>query len=284
MADSKGYMYVPKYEPLVMPESGKREETKGEQQLMYAVKGRPAFAFVDLFLKPGQNVIADAGAMLWMDGGVPIETGCFGGCCASCMRTLAGESCCFNKFSHPGRESAGDSPVRVSFGFDLPGDMLPFGVQENKGWVLTRKAFVVGTENVVVSARFAGCMACCFSGEGPFLTKVTVSRGEGMFFAGSYGALERHEIDVGKVFFVDTGLFFAAKQDVKIGIGLAGGIKTCCCGGEGFVMKFNGPAVIYTKSRDPSIFDEGPNAGHEGGEKDPASAGANAAAGAAVRS
>jgi len=75
-----------------------------------------------------------------------------------------------------------------------------------------------------------------------------------MFFAGNYGTLERHEIPAGKSFFVDTGLFFAAHESTSINVGKAGSIAAFCCGGEGFVMKFRGPAVIYTKSRDPSIF------------------------------
>jgi len=263
-------MYQPRYEVLVLPGQapmapGPSAPTGDDQQLSYAVKGRPAFAFVDVYLKPRQRVIADAGAMLWMDSEVPISTGCYGGMCNSCMRTCAGESCCFNQFEHPGKA---DQPVKVSFGFDLPGDMLPFGCLPGKGWVLTRKAFVCGTENIEVSSRFAGCMACCFSGEGPFLTKVMTGDGKaGMFFAGSYGAIERHDIDAGKIFFVDNGLFFAAKHDVQIGIGIAGGLKTCCCGGQGLVMKFVGPAVVYTKSRDPSIFEQGVNGGHQGADK-----------------
>jgi len=281
MEAKQGYVWVPAYEPVVNADTGRADPAqKGEEHFQYAVKGRPAFAFVDLFLKRGQKVIADAGAMLWMDGNVPIETGCFGGCCSSFARTCAGESCCFNKFSHPGHD---DNHVRVSFGFDLPGDMLPFAVEKGKGWVLTRKAFIVGTENVVVSARFAGCAACLCSGEGPFLTKVT-SDEKGLFFAGSYGALERHEIQEKQVLFVDPGLFFAAKADIKIGIGLAGGIKTCCFGGEAFVMKFTGPCVVYTKSRDPRIFDEGSADGQQGPDKKEGAAGAaGAAAGAAAR-
>jgi uncharacterized protein (TIGR00266 family) len=269
MAEQKGGPVLFQYEPLVSFHGGQvvREERK-EQPLTYFVKGRPAFAFVDIFLKKDQKCVADAGAMLWMESTVQIETGCYGGCCSAFARTCSGESCCQNMFTGPGGEGAGEPGMKVTFGFELPGDMLPFLVKPGEGWVLTRKAFVCGTENCVVSARFAGCLACCFSGEGPFLTKVTVPAGEGMFFAGAYGALERHQVNNGQIFLVDTGLFFAAHEAVNIGVGLAGGLKTCCFGGEAWVMKFTGPAVIYTKSRDPAIFDRlGGNGGQQGAQQ-----------------
>jgi hypothetical protein len=101
---------------------------------------------------------------------------------------------------------------------------------------------------------------------GPFLTHITVERGLGVFYAGGYGALTRHEVPEGKVqslalfvsaharallsarafrnsaqtLFVDSGLFFAANENRKAEFGLPGGCFSCLCGGEGFVMKFRG--------------------------------------------
>jgi len=218
-----------------------------EQPLKYTIKGRPAFAFVDIFIKEKEVILADAGAMLWMDSGMSIATDCYGGILSACFRTCSGESCCQNKFSGQGR---------ITFGFDFPGDMLPFSVTPGNGWIITHKSFVCGTEGILVSSRFTGCPACLCSGEGWFVTKVILEPGyqKGMFFAGSYGSLERHEVREGQELFVDGGLFFAAHEAAEICVGLAGGITTCLCGDQGFVMKFKGPAVVYTKSRNPIIF------------------------------
>jgi len=205
---------------------------------------RPGFAWVKVDLDPGQKVLADGGAMVWMDGNVPIETKC-GSCGAACYRTCAGESACQNTFTGPGS---------VSFSFKLPGDMLPFGVTPGLGWIITAGAWICGTDNVRVSARFSGCFACCCAGEAPFLTKVTVENGNGMFYAGGYGALTRHEIPEGKVLFLDHGLFFAANDQTAIEAGLPGGLISCLYGGEGLVMKFKGPAVVYSQNRDAYIW------------------------------
>jgi uncharacterized protein (AIM24 family) len=118
------------------------------------------------------------------------------------------------------------------------------------------RSFICGTSNLNVSARFAGCCACLFSDEGPFLTKVTCeNNAPGIFYAGGFGAIKRHDLHAGQVLFVDNGMFFAAEQKTKIEIGMVGGVKATCCSGEGLVMKFYGPCTIFTQSRDPSLFD-----------------------------
>jgi hypothetical protein len=67
------------------------------------------------FLPPSaRQVVGDAGAMTWYDGQMPIETSMKGGCGKSFARSCAGESCCLNEFTGPGR---------VGFAFDLPGDV-----------------------------------------------------------------------------------------------------------------------------------------------------------------
>ncbi len=55
---------------------------------------------------------------------------------------------------------------------------------------------------------------------------------------------------------VNNALFFAAHASTakNTELGILGGLKTCLCGGEGFVMKFRGPCVVYTQSRDPRII------------------------------
>jgi len=243
MADEKA-LY--RYEPLQVIQQ-MQAEWKDENQLNYAVKGRPAFAFVDVFLKQTQKVVGDAGTMLWMDGEVPMETTCHGGCWAAFYRTCSGETCCQNIFTGAGK---------VSFGRHLPGDLLPFAVTPGNGWIISRQSYVCGSFNCVVSSRFAGCGMMLCGGEGAFLTKVTTLEGQGMFFGGNYGSLERHEIPAGKVFFVDHGLFFAAHESTQISMGIVGNVVGFCCGGEGFVMRFYGPSVVYTKSRDPArMFD-----------------------------
>jgi len=216
--------------------------------LYYQIHGRPAFSYGDVFVQPNTKVIADNEAMLWVDGSLQIDTECYGGCIAACLRTCSGEPCCFNMFSGGGK---------VTFGFDTPGDMLAFGVSPGQGWLLTTGAFIAGTENLVVSSKFGGCYACCCAEEGPFLTTVNVDKdkgGNGVFLAGSYGMLERHDIPQGKIFYSRAGTFFATHNDGILDVGQIGGICNFCFGAgwKSIVLKFTGPCTVYTQSRNPN--------------------------------
>jgi len=93
----------------------------------------------------------------------------------------------------------------------------------------------------------------------PWLVKCTVDEKaaeNAMFWAGGYGVLTRQEVKAGQQFFLDNGLFFAASEKIDIGLGLPGGCISCCCGGEGIVMKFTGPCVVYSMNRSPHIWEK----------------------------
>jgi len=221
------------------------------------------FASVNVYLK-GTDVIADAGTLLWyMPEKIEMTSSMYGGCWQSCYRTCANESCCLNRFS----ADDDGAPALAGFGNLLPGDLVGFGVSENVGWVLSQGAFVVGTDNIAVTARFAGCCAAAASGEGAFLTKVKLADGEdgpGSFFAGGYGGINRHQISVNQSFMIDNGMFFAGPHKLRIGIARVGGWKSCFFSGEGLVMVLTGPCIVFTQNRDPSIFTPPESEGENG--------------------
>lgn len=216
--------------------------------LVYSIHGRPAFTYGDVILDGSRKVLADGKAMLWMDSHLQVGTECYGGCGASCMRSCSGESCCMNTYSGAGK---------VTVGFDDPGDMLAFGVTRGHGWMITQSAFVAGSENIKVSGKFSGCCVCCCTDEGVFMTTVEISEDSkednGIFLAGSYGMLERHELPEGKSMYVARGSFFAGHSDRPLNVTMVGGCCNFCCGASwrSIVFKFEGPCVVYTQSRNP---------------------------------
>jgi len=241
MAETKLY-FAP---PLALNEG--QTVSQSAPALYGILHGRPMFGSVDVHLND-QSVVCDAGSLLWMQDTLEMETGMAGGCQASVARSCAGESCCFNTYSGVGM---------VGLGFLLPGDICSFEVTQDHGWVLSKGSFICGSTNIKVSARFAGCCAAAYSGEGMFLTKVTLQDGDGpgIFFAGGYGGIDRHEVKAGVQLLIDNGLFFAAGDKQKLRMGFTdGGYKSMFFSGEGLVMKLRGPCVVFTQNRDPSIF------------------------------
>jgi len=212
------------------------------------IRDRPAFGHVEVQLSQGQQVKSDAKAMIWMDD-IPIKTEC-GSCGSAIARKCSGEHCCMNIYTGEGK---------VTFGTDLPGDVLPFGVMPGAdgGWIVQAGAFLAGTTNLDVSARFAGCCACICNVTKPFLTKVTIKEGvnePGMFWAASYGAINKHDLPPGKTMYIDAGLLFAANVKASLDVGCPGGCLTWCYGREGFCLKIDGPGLVYTQNRDTFIW------------------------------
>lgn len=237
------------YDNIALVDSDQRNDySQGMQQqaFVYQIKGRPAFAYGDVWLQKDQRVIADSTAMLWVDGDIEIQTNMPGGICAAWMRTCSGEPCCFNTYVGTGTNQ------KVTFGFELPGDLMAFGVSPGNGWCLTFDAFVAGTDNLIISSRFSGCCACYCGDEAPFITKATVKTGDmGILLAGGYGMVERHDVPQGQTLLVSRGLFFAAREDSSFDMGLVGGLMNLCCTGSGIVFKFHGPCAVYTQSKNP---------------------------------
>lgn len=228
-----------------------------------SVQHRPSYAHLTVNLKEGQRLRSAAGSLFWTDHTAQLETSLFGGCGAAIGRCLSNNSCCVNEWTGPGAVTIGDE--------ELPGDALPFLVTPNQQWMLAPGVYLGSTSNVSVSGKFAGCMAACCSTEGWFLTTVGLEPEAqvGVFFAATYGQIQRIEVPNGVTLCVNQSKFLAASvgssfvlrcyhpltwfcmADTPLDVGLPGGCIELCFSGEGVVLKFRGPSVIYTRTRDP---------------------------------
>jgi len=238
------------------------------QHLIGLITGRPMFGSVDVEVAQDQKIVTNGRTLLWMDGHIPMQTEMYNDLWAAAGRKCAGDACCLNIYNGPGK---------IGFGFELPGDLMSFTVVQGGGWVTSHRSFICGTSNLRIGGKFVGCCAMCFAGEGLFLTQITIDKEHdvykgnyGMFYAGGFGAITRHDIGPGQVFMVSHGHFFAAHESTKLNMGTIGNWMTCMCTENGIVMKFYGPCVVFTQNRDPTMFDKASN--HKTNEKKGASA------------
>jgi uncharacterized protein (AIM24 family) len=149
----------------------------------HTVRGRPAFAVVTTFLDDGDQITSDGGSMMWMDGKVKVRTHIHGGTGDGCGRCCSGETCCFNTYSGPGR---------VTFGFELPGNILAFAVSPGNGWIIAQNSYIASSNNLHISGKFPGCFACCCGGQtlmGVNMTHIYTESTPGIFWAGTYGEI-----------------------------------------------------------------------------------------------
>lgn len=206
--------------------------------MKYDVRYKPTFATVFVTLQPGEKIVAEAGAMASMDGGVDLSTQFSGGFIPALLKSfLGGESMFINTFSN-----TSSVPKQVVLTQSTIGDITRIEL-ENNTLCLQPGAYIAHAGNINLSVGWAG-FASWIAGEGLFKLKVS---GRGIVFIGAYGGLSKRTVN--QEFIVDTGHLVAYDPSLKMNIKLSGGLLGSVTSGEGLVNKITGNGDIYLQSR-----------------------------------
>lgn len=209
----------------------------------YEILYRGSYALLNMQLSAGENVSAEAGAMVSMSSGVEIETSMRGGLLGGLKRrVLGGESFFMNTFN---AAQGGE----VSFAPSLPGDIN--AVELNNETIYAQSgAYIASTPGIEVDTSWGGAKTF-FSGEGLFLLKIS---GSGTVFLSSYGAIRELTLDAGQSYTVDTGHMVSFDDSVNYSVRRVGGLKSTFFSGEGLVVELTGPGKITIQSRSTDAF------------------------------
>ena len=203
-------------------------------------------------LDPGETVIAEAGAMTYMEDGIEFETkmgdgskpdqGFLGKVFSAGSRMITGESLFMTHFTHRGSGKA-----HVGFAAPYPGSIVALDLEDVGGELLCQKdAFLcaaLGTEIGIAFNKRIG--AGLFGGEGFVLQRL---RGDGLAFMHAGGAVMRKELN-GESLRVDTGCLVGFSAGVNYDIQRAGGLKSMVFGGEGmFLATLQGTGTVWLQS------------------------------------
>lgn len=199
---------------------------------------------VEIGLDTGEGVRAEAGAMLYMEQGIEMQTntaggGMFGGF----KRVLMGESFFITTFLYnaPGKG-------HVAFAAPYPGKIIPLDLAQVGGSFLVQKdGFLCAARGVDIDIAFTKRLgAGIFGGEGFILQRLS---GAGLAFVHAGGTVLKRELREGEVLRVDTGCLVAFAPTVDYDIQLIGGFKNALFGGEGlFLATLRGPGTVYLQS------------------------------------
>ena len=209
--------------------------------------------FVEIELDPGETAIAEAGAMMYMDSGIQMQS-IFGDgseqsnnimskIFGAGKRVLTGESLFMTAFTNTG---AGKK--RASFGAPYPGKIIPIDLSEIGGELFCQKdAFLCAAKGVSISIAFQKNLGVgLFGGEGFILQKL---QGDGDVFIHAGGTIIEKEIQRSEQVKIDTGCIAALQPSVTFDIEFVGGIKTAIFGGEGlFFANVTGPGKVWLQS------------------------------------
>ena len=211
--------------------------------------------YVEVTLDPGEACIAEAGAFLYMDPGIQMQTifgdgsgkadggGFMGKLLQAGKRVLTGESLFMTLFGN-----SGSTRQKVAFAAPYPGTIVPVDLKEHNGTLLCEKdAFLCAAQGISVGIAFNKKLgAGLFGGEGFILQKL---EGDGLAFMHSGGTLFAKTLAAGETLRVDTGCIVAFETTVSYDIQMVPGIKTAFFGGEGlFFAALTGPGKIWLQS------------------------------------
>ncbi|MCK4956915.1 MAG: AIM24 family protein, partial [Candidatus Cloacimonetes bacterium] len=154
---------------------------------------------VEIELDPGEAVRAEAGAMLYMEDGIVMNTGMGGGLMKGFKRLITGESFFITDFIHQG---SGKS--HVAFSAPYPGKVIPLDLSKyNNNFICQKDAFLCAAKGTEIEIEFTKKIgAGLFGGEGFILQHL---RGDGMAFIHVGGTVIKKELKAGEKLRIDTG-------------------------------------------------------------------------------
>lgn len=211
--------------------------------------------YVEVRLDRGETVIAEAGAMIYLDDGVRFEVragdgtepqkGLLGRLAGHAKRALSGETFFLTHFTNDA-----DGPRRVALGSALPGSIVAIDLDEAGGRLLAERgaflAAAMGTTVSVACTKNTG--AGMLGGEGFLLQAL---QGDGMVFLHVGGAVIEQRIDGGRLL-VDTGCIVALESTVEYSIERVA-LRSAFLGGEGmFLATLGGHGRVWLQSIPPT--------------------------------
>ena len=210
--------------------------------------------FVEITLDPREACVAEAGAFMYMDPGIEMQTifgdgsGQSGGTLFDKLigagkRVLTGESLFMTLFGN-----SGSSRQNVAFASPYPGSIIPVDLPEHGNRLLCQKqSFLVAAKGVSVGIELQRKLgAGLFGGEGFILQKL---EGDGLAFLHAGGTVVERSLAAGETMRLDTGCLVAFEQQVNYDIQAVPGIKSKIFGGEGlFYAALTGPGKVWIQS------------------------------------
>ncbi len=207
---------------------------------------------VEVELDPGETVVAEAGAMNYMEDGITFEakmgdgseadSGIFGKLLGAGKRVLTGESIFMTHFTN-----SGSGKKKVAFAAPYPGKIIPIDMSKMDGELLCQKdAFLCAAHGTKIGIAFTQKLgAGFFGGEGFILQSL---KGDGMAFVHTGGTVIKKQLN-NETLRVDTGCIAAFTPGIDYNIERSGGLKSMFFGGEGlFLATLSGTGTVLLQS------------------------------------
>jgi uncharacterized protein (TIGR00266 family) len=221
--------------------------------MLTAIEHGPSFAWLRVGLRPGEEIQAEAGAMVRRDPEVAMTTHLNAGLRAGAFRKLmaffvalmrkflGGETMFVNRFTS---ETEGEVVLAPA----LSGHIIHRQLKDGRRIFVQTGSYLASSGNVDTKVRFGG-LRTLFGGEGLALLECS---GEGDLWMNAYGGVLPIQVDGS--FKVDTGHIVAFDGELDFSVKSVGGLKSLFLSGEGLICEFRGRGTLYIQSRNLSAL------------------------------
>jgi uncharacterized protein (TIGR00266 family) len=211
--------------------------------------------FVEIELDPQESVVAEAGAMMYMEDNMVMDTifgdgshqsqsgGFLDKMLGAGKRLITGEGLFITMFTFTGQGKG-----KVAFGAPYPGKIIPLDLSKYGNRIICQKdAFLCAAKGVSIGVAFQKKIgAALFGGEGFIMQQLD---GDGLTFVHAGGTIVEKELAAGETLRVDTGCLVALTQTVNYDIEYVGNVKSAIFGGESFFFAtLQGPGHVWLQS------------------------------------
>ena len=221
-------------------------------EIDYQIKGE-SIQIVEVELDPNETVIAEAGAMLYMEDGITFEAkmgdganpkqGLFDKLLSAGSRILTGESLFMTHFTNRGNRRA-----KVGFSAPYPGTVIPVDLSQSPGHelIVQKDGFLCAAFGTKVSITFNRRLGSgLVGGEGFILQKL---QGDGKAFVHAGGTVIERTLN-NETLRVDTGCVVAFESQIHFDVQASGSLRSMVFGGEGiFLATLQGTGKVWLQS------------------------------------
>lgn len=211
--------------------------------------------FVEIQLDYGETIVAEPGAMMYMDSNIEMDAvfgdgsgkesskGFKGLLATAGKRVLTGENLFTSTFTNKAM-----GKKTIAFAAPYPGKIVPVNLMDYGGQIICqRDSYLCSAKGIEISIAFQKKIGVgFFGGEGFIMQKLL---GDGLAFMHAGGTIIKKELQSGEMLKIDTGCLVAFTSGVDYDVQFVGNVKSAVFGGEGlFLATLEGPGIVWLQS------------------------------------
>ncbi len=205
--------------------------------MKYEIDHQPSYSLLEVHLDQSEQVVTEAGAMVWMSDSIRVSTSTRGGVLSGMQRSLLTVE---SFFQNTYESSGGDGLLGLAPG--QPGDIVAHEMDGGQLF-LEKNAYLASSPDIECGSNFQG-LSGLFN-EGLFVLTV---KGTGTLFFNAYGDIE--EVAVDGEYTVDNGHAVAWEPSLGYHLTRARRIRSFLFSDQ-VLMRFEGRGKLWVQSRNP---------------------------------